>query len=85
VFRHTYGNPLFLSEQVHLIASQTRWQEPGPMRQDRSLSVPEGVCETIEMRGERLSPEAHRILTFAVFHRQLFHGRRARGHGAAVI
>lgn len=64
VYKKTEGNPFFMSEIVRLLAAEGRLQSLQGATVE-SITIPEGVRETIRRRLERLSAGCNRLLATA--------------------
>jgi class 3 adenylate cyclase len=64
VHRATEGNPFFLNEVVHLLASEGRFERPDEVT-SWSVEIPEGVREAVGRRLDHLSQECNELLSNA--------------------
>lgn len=64
IHEQTEGNPFFVREIVRLLVDEGRYEQSGEAH-SWSFSVPRGVRETIDLRLDRLSADALRLLTVA--------------------
>ncbi|NRA01327.1 MAG: AAA family ATPase [Myxococcales bacterium] len=64
VYQKTEGNPLFLAEIVRLLDAERKLDHPREVR-SWSVTIPQGVRETIRRRLVQLSDSTNRLLTLA--------------------
>lgn len=65
VHRQTEGNPLFVTEVVRLLSQEGAWAEGDISTMRGNMRIPEGVCEVIGRRLDRLSEQCNECLTTA--------------------
>jgi predicted ATPase len=65
IYKETEGNPFFLTEVVHLLASRGSQSAISSLQSATDLPIPQGVRAAIARRLQALSAEGQQVLTLA--------------------